>query len=174
MQGTAGFSLRAALQADMSALLDPPAAAAVVERLRHRVLGPDSDDRIPVTETEFFDVLADSRRRAVIDWLAEERPDETVSLDELATEVAAAEVHMPIEHVPEARIEAVDDELRQTHVPLLSEVGVVRWDPDAGAVSRGHSFDPVAGGLAALKRRLDPLPPQQRPCQIETTTPSWG
>lgn len=127
-----------------------------------------------MAETELFSILAPDRRRDVIRLVAETGPDGRASCGQLARDIAAAELHMPAEYVPEGRIEHVDDELRRTHLPRLSEAGVVRWDPAAGTVTAGRSIEPVADLLQTVARRTEPLYPRGNPCGLDDETASRG
>lgn len=51
-----------------------------------------------------------------------------------------------------------DLELRHVHFPYLAERDVVRWDPDAGTVSRGRRFDEIRPMLELLRDRQGLLP----------------
>lgn len=87
--------------------------------------------------TTAFEVLADSRRRWLLDELLERTdggaaaptsaPDAGVSLSTLATEVAARERGRQI--VTEERCSRVQVSLVHVHVPMLEDVGVVVREP---------------------------------------------
>ncbi|MFC7095748.1 DUF7344 domain-containing protein [Halobaculum marinum] len=80
-----------------------------------------------LTESEWHDLLASARRRAVLSVVEESR--ETIELEALAARVA--------ETLDDA---TVDDErdlvisLHHVHLPKLSDFGVITYDPVSGWV----------------------------------------
>lgn len=70
-----------------------------------------------------FEVLTAERRREALYVLYSR--DEPISLTELAEEVASAEG---------SDVEQVAPTLYHVHLPKLADVGVVRYDPEAGIV----------------------------------------
>lgn len=80
-----------------------------------------------------YRLLADERRRAVLDVLAAENG--AVDLDDLVDEIVS-------------RVDQVDDTrqtkvaLHHTHLPLMDEAGVVDYAPASNQIAPGHvSFD---------------------------------
>lgn len=55
-------------------------------------------------------------------------------------------------------METIATELRHTHLPMLSEAGVVDWDRGASTVRRGPLFDELEPLLDLLIERRDRLP----------------
>ncbi len=86
-------------------------------------------DSLP--EGEIYAILANGRRREALRRLTE-AGDGVVSLDELATAIAAGETGQS--PPPRAARESVRGSLHQTHLPKLDELGVVGYDRDAGSV----------------------------------------
>lgn len=148
--------------------------AELVGRIRARIAGPEPRARLAIPETELFEVLADGRRRAVIDTLSAGTADEPVTRGRLARDIAADELHMSVEYVPNERIDGVADELRRTHLPMMAEADIVRWDRESDEVWTGHSHESVAEWLDDLRRHIEPISDRQRSCNAEVTTPSWG
>lgn len=155
----------------MSSLFERAVPATVVTALRHRLHEPPPAARIPLTEPELFDVLADNRRRGTIDRLS--GTDGQTARRALAVELAADELHMSREHVPEARVDEIDEELERTHLPMLEDAGIVRWDAPRGQVSPGRSLEPVAEVLDDVGRLVEPA--HDRPCEpgIHLLTTPW-
>lgn len=110
-------------------------------------------ETIDLAEDELFSILADSRRRFVIERLADEEL-ESPACAELAVEIAAAETHMAEELVPARRVEPVEDDLRAEHLPRLVDAGLVRWEGGASEVRPGDSVDAVARLLGEVSYRV--------------------
>ena len=108
---------------------------------------------IDVEEDDLFSILADSRRRYVIERLADDEADPP-TFAELAVEIAADETHMDPELVPSRRVEPVEDDLRAEHLPRLADAGLVHWEGGAGTVRPGHSIEAIAGLLDEVGRRV--------------------
>lgn len=123
-------------------------------REMHRQVRREPDaETIHIGEDELFDVLADSRRRFVIQRLADSYRDPP-TCSALAAEIAAEETHMAPEHVPSRRVQPVEDDLRTEQLPRLVDAGVVRWDGGDGEVRPGHSIDATAALLRDIGQRL--------------------
>lgn len=108
-------------------------------------MDPDSFDTGP-SGTEFstrtaFELLSNDRRRLVARVLSNRR--ETLSLEELATEIAdSGETALPGGGA-DLRVE-----LHHCHLPKLADAGLVRYDRDANRLT------PLAG-LAQLASAFD-------------------
>ena len=123
-------------------------------REMHRHVRRETDSTtIDLEEEELFSILADSRRRFVVERLADGGADPPTCA-ELAVEIAADETHMAPELVPARRVEPVEDDLRAEHLPRLAEAGLVRWEGGAGTVRPGHSVEAVAALLRDVDRRV--------------------
>lgn len=123
-------------------------------REMHRHVRRESSARtIDLDEDELFSILADSRRRFVLERLADDEADPPTCA-ELAVEIAADETHMDPELVPARRVEPVEDDLRAEHLPRLVDAGLARWEGGAGEVRPGHSVESVAGLLDEVGRRV--------------------
>lgn len=108
-----------------------------------------ADDRLD--EGEFYDVLSNARRRECLRYLLWN--DGSVSVTELTRRVAAAESEngAPDESVRKSIYVA----LRQTHLPKLSELDVVAYDPDRNTVEPGPNlpaFDSLTDGPTSSGR----------------------
>lgn len=92
-----------------------------------------------------FRLLADRHRRRLLLRFAEADPDEEAAVpDDLA--------------FLGEDLETIGTELRHTHLPMLSEAGVVDWDRGANTVRRGPLFDELQPLLELLIERRDRLP----------------
>lgn len=90
-------------------------------------------DQDSLTQGEVYDLLSNARRRFVISYLRDR--DEPVELNELSREVAAWENETDVENLTDQQIKRVYVSLYQTHVPKLSESGLLEFDQDSGKVT---------------------------------------
>jgi predicted transcriptional regulator len=93
---------------------------------------PSSGSELPVEREDMFELLGNSRRRHVIEYLSEHR--EPTDLGSLARHVAARENDTNLEEVTTAERKRAYTSLQQTHLPRLDDVGVVDFDKDHGVV----------------------------------------
>lgn len=93
------------------------------------------------TETTFFEVLSDPRRRHVVDVL--EDRSTPVSLDDLASRLAMRERSMDGDGTANATVEDVAISLHHVHLPRLASAGIVIYDAEANVVT------PIATETAA-------------------------
>lgn len=89
-------------------------------------------------------VLADPRRRRVVDALGDLRPP--VAIERLAEAVADRD---PAE-VPDASVDDVATTLHHVHLPKLAAAGVVDYDPETTTVTAERTAR--LGPLAAERR----------------------
>lgn len=85
-----------------------------------------------LSEREVHKSLRNLRRRYVLYYLL--RRERPVRLDELVDQVAAWEANQPAEDVPSDWRKSVYSALRQTHLPTLESVGILRYDPETNVV----------------------------------------
>jgi DNA-binding transcriptional ArsR family regulator len=85
------------------------------------------------SKDELFQILSNSRRRHIIYYLAE--AGEPLSLNRLATKIAAAESGTPEAEITSEERQRVYISLYQTHLPKLEEGGIVSYDEDERTVS---------------------------------------
>ena len=78
--------------------------------------------------SRLFDILAQPRRRLVLAVLSEH--DEPISVDELARLVVAEERASAPETVPETDVSRIRVSLHHSHLPVLSAMGVLEYDPN--------------------------------------------
>jgi hypothetical protein len=81
-------------------------------------------------EAEIYDILANRRRRATLEYLSVER---ATGLHELSAAVATHESGQS--PAPRALRESVYSSLHQTHLPKLDDLGVVAYDREARSVT---------------------------------------
>lgn len=98
-----------------------------------------------LSDSEVFDVLRNSRRRAVISHL--QREDEA-SVSELTKRVAAEEYDITTDEVSSDQHKRVYTGLYQCHLPRLDDFGVVDFDREEKTVSIGTTASQVEAYLA--------------------------
>lgn len=117
-------------------------------------------------ETEFEDALYDAlsvadRRQAVRTLTTERTP---MSVEQLASELAAAKLSIPVDSVTSDQRAAVLTALVHVHLPKLLDVGLITWDVEAGTVDRSvlvrqlSASAPLSGGLFDAANQ--PCPPK--------------
>lgn len=157
----------------MTSLLDRTAPVNVMAGLRRRFRDPEPGARVPITEDQLFQILADSRRRAVINRLATMDHDEAVRRVELAREIAAMETHMSPEHVPDERVRPVDVDLYRTHFPMLDDAELIRWNVAEAEVAPANSIAPVAEWLREAEGFTDRAPHLRHRSSGQNSDPVW-
>lgn len=96
---------------------------------------PVRDDGSGQTLDQFFQALSDGRRRQVIREV--DRRDGTVSLTPLSGAIAETEA----DDASASSRRAVYLDLYHTHLPVLSDAGIVRYDSEEGTVEFGRRSD---------------------------------
>jgi hypothetical protein len=96
-----------------------------------------------------FKLLKNSRRRMIIDYLAEHR--ESTTRSELAEVIAAEEDGIDVSELSSSQRKRVYVSLYQTHLPTLERDDVIEYDGDRGTVAPGPN-------LPELVRYIRPLP----------------
>ncbi|WP_254538431.1 DUF7344 domain-containing protein [Halomarina litorea] len=88
--------------------------------------------------TNTFSILANPVRRYVLYYLDEQ--ETPVSLDRLATRVAAWHTDSDPDAVDDATLTKMRTALYRVHLPKFSEAGYIAWDTDSRTIRRGPSF----------------------------------
>jgi len=94
--------------------------------------GGSGDGSGAITTDQLFFTLSNERRRSVLEFLRERR--ERVQMRELVRVVAAREHGVDPEQLTYDQRKSVYVSLRQTHLPKMDSLGIVRFDPDAGTI----------------------------------------
>jgi hypothetical protein len=89
-----------------------------------------------------FDLLSNARRRFVLRRLQSDR--EGIELSDLAEELAAEENEVRPDELSAQQRKRTYVSLYQTHIPKLSEAGVVEYDSETGIVSPTRHVDELA------------------------------
>jgi hypothetical protein len=106
------------------------------------------DEIAAVTESEnsdrlskdvIFELLKNRRRREVLAYLLE--ADETVTLGELAEQIAAWENDTEINALNSDQRKRVYVALYQTHLPKMDDAGIVEYDQDRGLITLSDNAD---------------------------------
>jgi len=87
-----------------------------------------------LTTDDVFEVLGNQRRRYVFHHL-KRHPERDVYLDELADRVAAWEGGKPAADVSQRRYNSVRTALRQSHLPMMDDRGIVEYEPASQTVA---------------------------------------
>jgi len=97
----------------------------------------DADQRL--SKDVIFELLKNRRRREVLAYLLE--AEETVTLGELAEQIAAWENDIDIAALSSDQRKRVYVALYQTHLPKMDDAGIVEYDQDRGLISLADNAD---------------------------------
>lgn len=92
--------------------------------------GDDSESQIPIESV--FNILRNSRRRAVLDHLR--TGDGASTLKELAEQIAAEENNLDVDQLSSQQRKRVYISLYQNHLKKMAEAGFIEYDSDRGTV----------------------------------------
>lgn len=107
----------------------PEEITAVTER--------DNGDRL--SKDVIFELLKNRRRREVLSYLLE--ADETVTLGELAEQIAAWENDTEVTALSSDQRKRVYVALYQTHLPKMDDAGIIDYDQDRGLITLSENAD---------------------------------
>jgi DNA-binding transcriptional ArsR family regulator len=96
---------------------------ASVQQIDGETVEPKSE----VSEDELFDVLANQRRRFALHLLKREG-DETVTIGEMAEQIAAWENGIDMAEITGNERKRVYTALQQSHLPKMDNAGVVEFN----------------------------------------------
>ncbi|ARS91804.1 DUF7344 domain-containing protein [Natrarchaeobaculum aegyptiacum] len=99
----------------------------------------DSDEDDGLSKDVIFELLKNRRRREVLSYLLE--ADETVTLGELAEQIAAWENDTDVNALSSDQRKRVYVALYQTHLPKMDDAGIVEYDQDRGLISLADNAD---------------------------------
>ena len=120
---------------------------------------PDEIASVADDETErlskdvIFELLKNRRRREVLAYLLE--ADETVTLGELAEQIAAWENDTSVNALNSDQRKRVYVALYQTHLPKMDDAGIVEYDQDRGLISLADNADLLRMYLDTESHRQD-------------------
>lgn len=87
---------------------------------------------------EVFEILYNPRRRYTLQRLVQH--DRPHTMDELVERIAARENDVPIGELQRQQRRRVHVSLYQTHLPLLSKVGAIKYDKEANRIEPGPTL----------------------------------
>ncbi|MDQ2052049.1 ArsR family transcriptional regulator [Natronolimnohabitans sp. A-GB9] len=99
----------------------------------------DSDEEQRLSKDVIFELLKNRRRREVLAYLLE--ADDTVTLGELAEQIAAWENDTDVSALSSDQRKRVYVALYQTHLPKMDDAGIVEYDQDRGLISLADNAD---------------------------------
>ncbi|AFZ74671.1 DUF7344 domain-containing protein [Natronobacterium gregoryi] len=99
----------------------------------------DSEDDERLSKDVIFELLKNRRRREVLAYLLE--AEETVTLGELAEQIAAWENDTSVNALSSDQRKRVYVALYQTHLPKMDDAGIVEYDQDRGLISLSENAD---------------------------------
>ncbi|OVE85994.1 DUF7344 domain-containing protein [Natronolimnobius baerhuensis] len=99
---------------------------------------PEDDDE-SLSKDVIFELLKNRRRREVLTYLLE--AEETVTLGELAEQIAAWENDTDVNALSSDQRKRVYVALYQTHLPKMDDAGIVEYDQDRGLISLSDNAD---------------------------------
>ena len=97
----------------------------------------DGDERL--SKDVIFELLKNRRRREVLAYLLD--AEETVTLGELAEQIAAWENDTDVNALSSDQRKRVYVALYQTHLPKMDDAGIVEYDQDRGLISLSDNAD---------------------------------
>lgn len=101
------------------------------------------------TEDDLFGVVSNSRRRAVIEQLAD-KPETTAR--DLSVQIACEEYDHTPESLSGTARRRVYIALIQLHLQQLDETGIIEYDSDSKRVTRGPEHQTGLESVQAVKR----------------------
>lgn len=101
-----------------------------------------------LTKGEIFDLLKNSRRRTVIQYLRAN--DGYAELNDLAEHIAAAENDTTVQQLSSDQRKRVYIGLYQCHLPKMDSLGVISYDKDRGTIELQES-------VSQLLQYMEPL-----------------
>ncbi|WP_255171674.1 DUF7344 domain-containing protein [Natrononativus amylolyticus] len=99
----------------------------------------ESSDSERLSKDVIFELLKNRRRREVLQYLLE--AEETVTLGELAEQIAAWENDTDVNALNSDQRKRVYVALYQTHLPKMDDAGIVEYDQDRGLITLADNAD---------------------------------
>ncbi|ADD06588.1 uncharacterized protein Nmag_3036 [Natrialba magadii ATCC 43099] len=121
------------------------------DELASSVSDEETEDQL--SKDVIFELLKNRRRREVLTYLLE--ADETVTLGELAEQIAAWENDTSVNALSSDQRKRVYVALYQTHLPKMDDAGIVEYDQDRGLISLSDNADLLMMYLDTDSHRQD-------------------
>ncbi|WP_254768542.1 DUF7344 domain-containing protein [Salinilacihabitans rarus] len=99
----------------------------------------DAEDDGRLSKDVIFELLKNRRRREVLEYLLE--AEGTVTLGELAEQIAAWENDTSVSALSSDQRKRVYVALYQTHLPKMDDAGIVDYDQDRGLIELSDNAD---------------------------------
>ncbi|GAB3036103.1 DUF7344 domain-containing protein [Natronobiforma cellulositropha] len=99
----------------------------------------EESDADRLSKDVIFELLKNRRRREVLSYLLE--TDDTVTLGELAEQIAAWENDTEINALSSDQRKRVYVALYQTHLPKMDDAGIIDYDQDRGLITLADNAD---------------------------------
>ncbi|MFC4989373.1 MULTISPECIES: DUF7344 domain-containing protein [Saliphagus] len=131
-------------------VLDFDSTDELPEEIRDTVDAPSQDQ---LSKDVIFDLLKNRRRRQVLAYLQE--ADETITLSELAEEIAAWENDIEVRELKSDQRKRVYVALYQTHLPKMDDAGVIDYNKDRGLITLSENADSLQEYLTIVQKRPD-------------------
>ncbi len=116
------------------------------------VTGDGKEDQT-LSKDVIFELLKNRRRREVLAYLLE--AEETVTLGELAEQIAAWENDTDVNALSSDQRKRVYVALYQTHLPKMDDAGIVDYDQDRGLITLADNADLLVMYLDTDTHRRD-------------------
>lgn len=113
------------------------------------VAGETADEVLSIRKNDLFHLLQNSRRRAVLRYLATNPDQEEFDMRTVSEAVAAWENGTPVEQLTSNQRQRVYIALYQSHLPKLDDSGVIEYDQARGVIK-------PTGLIALFKPYLEP------------------
>lgn len=113
----------------------------------------ESTDSERLSKDVIFELLKNRRRREVLTYLLE--ADETVTLGELAEQIAAWENDTEVNALNSDQRKRVYVALYQTHLPKMDDAGIIEYDQDRGLITLADNADLLMMYLDTDSHRQD-------------------
>jgi len=117
----------------------PPGNGSQPSTVTDPAAGQDDADALSLDLV--FEILKNSRRREVINYLREHDDRERIALGELAEHVAAIENDTTTDALTSSQRKRVYVGLYQCHLPKMDDMGVVDFNQDRGHVALAANVD---------------------------------
>lgn len=107
----------------------------------------------PIEPSDAIEILSCARRRLAVQYLADQPPDETVTISDLSEHVAARENGCTVKELSSTQRERVYVSLYQTH--LITMDSIIDYDRDRGTITPTETPARLWSAYTAFQRSLN-------------------